>query len=131
MSIEILCEDLIESAQQNDKVLFVDDDPILRKSMTRVIKMHGYNVDNAKDTYSALELCKKNNYSLIITDYDMPINNGLALLKSLKKMKYPCPVFLYSSHCMLSEEVAKEMGFAGYCSKTEIMDIMDVIKGNY
>ena len=70
------------------KILFVDDDYRLLKSFQRVLSKR-FSVSIATDAVSALAILKEEqDFSLVISDYKMPIMNGVDLLSNLKN-NYP------------------------------------------
>ena len=102
------------------KVLFVDDDPILRhiiqKKFTRY--KHSFSVITAGDGLEAIEKLKENTISLVVTDLQMPKMDGLTLLAHLSE-KYPdIQVIVQTGHSTPElKKVALERGAAGYIEK--------------
>jgi len=70
---------------QPDKILIVDDEPLILFSLRRLFKKHNIDIDVETDSIKALELARINNYKLIICDYKMPNLNGVDLLKLIKE----------------------------------------------
>jgi len=71
-----------------NKVLFVDDDEHILKSIKRSLIKEPYEMYFAFSGREALNVMKRNNISVIITDMKMPGMNGLELLKIIKD-EYP------------------------------------------
>ena len=67
------------------RVLIVDDDPAIRKSMSDFIEYSGYKSLQAESGLKALELLKVNHVDVVITDIMMPGMNGLELTDLIKK----------------------------------------------
>jgi len=67
------------------RVLIVDDDPAIRKSMGDFIEFSGYKSLLAESGINALELLKVNHVDVVITDIMMPGMNGLELTDLIKK----------------------------------------------
>ncbi|MCR4587840.1 MAG: response regulator, partial [Lachnospiraceae bacterium] len=69
----------------NKKILIVDDSALMRRVLGDIIESDGrFQVaDRAKDGKEALELLKKNRYDAVVLDVNMPVMNGLELLKEL------------------------------------------------
>lgn len=69
------------------KILIVDDFATMRRIMKNILKQLGFtNITEADDGTVALELLKKNQFDLIISDWNMPKMTGLELLKSVRGM---------------------------------------------
>lgn len=66
-------------------VLLVDDEPdLLEVAKLHLEKSGSFSVDTCQSARSALTSIEKKRYDAIIADYDMPVMNGLDLLKELK-----------------------------------------------
>ncbi len=72
----------------NNRILIVDDDNIIRNSLQDMLELEGFSCGEADCFREALAELERHNYSIIITDINLPDNNGLELLKSIKKY-YP------------------------------------------
>jgi two-component system chemotaxis response regulator CheY len=67
------------------KVLVVDDFPTMRRIVKNLLKQLGYeNIDEAEDGAQALAKLKNGGYGLLITDWNMPVMEGIDLLKHLR-----------------------------------------------
>jgi len=73
-----------------DKVLIVDDDPMLLTILTESLKKYCniFQVVTAKDGLAAIKTMQKQRFHLVITDLHMPMINGLVLLSYINK-NYP------------------------------------------
>ncbi len=69
------------------KILIVDDFATMRRILKNILKQLGFtNISEADDGSTALEQLKKNQFDLIISDWNMPKMSGLDLLKSVRGM---------------------------------------------
>ena len=66
------------------KILLIDDDRLLRMSMQVAFEAEGYDVVEAENGKSGLEIIKNNRPDMIICDIKMPEMDGLTLLKIVK-----------------------------------------------
>jgi DNA-binding response OmpR family regulator len=102
------------------KVLFVDDDRILRHLIQKKLDKHKttFTVLTAKDGLDAVKELKENTVSLVVTDLQMPQMDGFALLAHLSA-KYPdIPVIIQTGYgTSKSRKHALERGAAGYIEK--------------
>jgi DNA-binding response OmpR family regulator len=55
------------------KILLLEDDPNLAKTLVKYLKRHGYEVDWAKNGEEAIELSYENRYALYLFDVNMPL----------------------------------------------------------
>jgi CheY-like chemotaxis protein len=66
------------------RLLFVDDDPILREFAQVNLATAAAEVDVASDGVEALEALSRNRYDLLLVDLDMPRMDGFELLAHLR-----------------------------------------------
>jgi len=67
------------------KVLIMEDDESARNMLARVIKKEGFTVLTAENGRIGLEIFKKENPLIVISDLKMPEMSGLEALKEIKK----------------------------------------------
>jgi len=68
------------------KILIVDDSGTMRKIISRTIMLTGLPVDemfNAEHGRQALDLMKQKDVSLVITDINMPVMDGITMLEKM------------------------------------------------
>lgn len=66
-------------------ILFVEDEPTLQKLVGRFLEKEGYQVINALNGETGLELSKKMKPDLILLDLILPKKDGFEVLEELKK----------------------------------------------
>lgn len=66
------------------KILFVEDEPVLQKTVGRYLEQEGYEVFSATDGEAGLELAQKEKPDLILLDLILPKKDGFAVLQELK-----------------------------------------------
>jgi DNA-binding NtrC family response regulator len=67
------------------RILVVDDEQIIRESLSFVLKREGYGVDEAANGKEALTKHEVLPYDIIITDVEMPEMKGVELLKQIRQ----------------------------------------------
>ena len=67
------------------KVLVVDDEPKICHLIEELLKMEGYQVDVSFSGIEALQMIKKGNYEMLLTDLKMPGIDGLELIRKAKE----------------------------------------------
>jgi DNA-binding response OmpR family regulator len=87
-------------------VLVVDDEPMLRNLLSRLLRMEGYDVIEAADGQAALELAEQRRPDLVLLDVMLPARDGLDVLGDLRKTS-EVPVILVSA---LGEEADRVLG---------------------
>ena len=70
------------------KILVVEDEEIIRLMFQQTFESWGFKVDVAENGKDALEMCHQKKYQIVVTDLNMPVMDGMELLKRLKS-KWP------------------------------------------
>jgi diguanylate cyclase (GGDEF)-like protein len=68
-------------------ILLAEDDPVTRMLMTRFLKKAGYEVDAVANGSEALDKMTKRYYPMLVTDWEMPEMDGVALCKAVRNMQ--------------------------------------------
>ena len=89
------------------KILIVDDEENIRQIICKYGRFEGYEVFEAQNGMEAIELCRKNDYDIIIMDIMMPELDGFSACKEIRKFKNT-PVVMLSAR---GEEYDKIHGF--------------------
>ncbi len=79
------------NAEQQKRVLVVDDDQVIRELLVYVLRRHSLIVDEAREGREALELIKENQYAVILLDLLMPVLDGFGVLDVLGGPGLPSP----------------------------------------
>jgi two-component system, OmpR family, phosphate regulon response regulator PhoB len=87
-------------------VLVVDDEPKLRNLLSRLLRMEGYEVLEAEDGQTALDLVAREKPDLVLLDVMLPARDGLDVLGDLRRTS-DIPVILVSA---LAEEADRVIG---------------------
>ncbi|HEX7011458.1 MAG TPA: diguanylate cyclase [Steroidobacteraceae bacterium] len=68
------------------RILLVDDEPTQRLIVARLLKRAGYEVETAANGREALDMLQSGDFQLLITDWEMPQMDGIALCGALRSM---------------------------------------------
>ncbi|MBK5205774.1 MAG: chemotaxis response regulator CheY [Polaromonas sp.] len=67
------------------KILIVDDFPTMRRIIRNLLKeLEFVNVDEAEDGAVGLEKVRSGNYGFVVSDWNMPNMDGLAMLQAIR-----------------------------------------------
>ena len=77
-----------EVSEQTSSILVVDDDPLNREPLRRLLERKGYRVDTAPDGPVALHRLAEETFDLVLLDRMMPGMSGMDVLSELRKL-YP------------------------------------------
>jgi len=90
-----------------NKILIVDDEKNIRNVISEYAKFDGFETAEAADGMEAVEMCRSEDYDLIIMDIMMPRLDGYSAVKEIRKTKQT-PVIMLSAR---GEEYDKLFGF--------------------
>lgn len=69
------------------RILVVDDEEIVLVALRETLRREGYTVETTTDALRALEMVRKEQYAVIITDQMMPLLSGLEFLAQVKQIQ--------------------------------------------
>lgn len=100
------------------KVLVVDDDPVVGRSIDRVLSPSGYAVIAASNGAEALDKLAREDYDVVYTDIKMPGMDGLEVAARIKASRPWLPVVIVTGYGSDANEAkAKGIGVAGFLRK--------------
>jgi two-component sensor histidine kinase len=110
------------------RVLYVDDDPGLRRLAQRALERRGYQVELADGGPEGVAKAAASHFDLMAVDHYMPAVDGLATLELLRALPAPPPVIYVTG----SEEsrvavAALKAGAVDYVVKTVGDDFFDLL----
>lgn len=79
------------------RVLVVDDEPMIRLLNTDILVDAGFRVDTAEDGAAAWDALQLNQYDLLITDNQMPKVGGAELIEKIRVSGMVLPVIMASA----------------------------------
>ncbi len=92
------------------RILVVDDSALMRRVLCDIINADGRFVveDKAMNGQIALDYLMKKKYDAVVLDVNMPVMNGIELLKELQKRKIPAKVIMASTDTMEGAKVTMD-----------------------
>ena len=97
------------TVEASPAILLAEDDPVTRMLMTRFLKNAGYEVDAVANGSEALDKMTKRYYPMLVTDWEMPEMDGIALCNAVRNMQLDGYVYAL----LLTARDAKEHIIAG------------------
>ena len=103
------------------KLLTIEDDVLLRETLTEILEVYGHTVIQAGDGEEGVELFTKTVPDLVLCDVNMPIMDGFAVLEKLKNLvgasKFPPFIFLSAKTEQKNVQHALDLGAVDFVSK--------------
>ncbi|MDH5298716.1 MAG: PAS domain-containing protein, partial [Desulfobulbaceae bacterium] len=107
-------------AQGNERILLVDDEPMVLAVARRLLQSLGYEVVGETDSTEALALfrTRADDFDLVITDMTMPKLTGAQLAEQMLALRPDLPIILCTGfNETINKEMARNLGIKGYALK--------------
>jgi len=105
------------------KILVIDDEELITKSLLRLLSKEGYEVSIARNGSEAMEIIKDTTFDLIVSDVRMPELDGIETIMQIraylkKSNKKPAPEVLITGYADAGKyEKAMDLKVADYLYK--------------
>jgi len=100
------------------KILVIDDERPIRKTLSEILEFEKYTVDQAEDGEQGVEMALKNEYDVILCDIKMPKLDGIEVLEKLQDLDYDPAIVMISGHGTIDTAVeALKKGAFDYIPK--------------
>lgn len=100
------------------KILIIDDEKAIRRSIKEILEFEKYTVEEAEDGAQGLEMALKNNYDVVLSDIKMPKMDGIELLQKLMDAHCESALIIMSGHGNIETAVdAVKRGAYDYLAK--------------
>ena len=114
-------------------IIAIDNDEVLLLMLKEMYAQEGIHCDTCTDAAELMELIRKKEYSLLLTDLNMPEINGFELLELLRTSNVgnskTIPVVVTTASGSCSKEELMERGFSGCLLKpfsiSELLEVSD------
>jgi CheY-like chemotaxis protein len=107
-----------------EKILVVEDDVVIRKSISQTLQEEGYEVDEASDGAQAVGLLNERRFDLVISDFVMPRMDGLKVVEQVHSISPQTPVIFLTGY--LSRKSAESLlhGMAEFVQKPVTVELL-------
>jgi len=87
------------------KVLVIDDERAIRRTLKEVLEYEKYTVEVAESGLVGLEMVSKSSYDVILLDIKMPQMDGIEVLDHILEIKTDIPIIMISGHASIDNAV--------------------------
>lgn len=98
-------------------ILIVEDENGLRECLKEILENDHWVVHEAKNGCEGIEFLANHKVDLVLTDIDMPLKNGLEMLKEFRKTNYNTPVVVMSGKVLIDEKSIIALGACIFLQK--------------
>ncbi|MBI3799755.1 MAG: sigma-54-dependent Fis family transcriptional regulator [Deltaproteobacteria bacterium] len=104
-------------------ILVAEDEALSRKNICRILAEEGYKVSQAADGKEAIEAIDTMDFDLVLTDIQMPVADGLAVLKHVREVAPQTFVTIMTAYASVDTAVtALQLGAQDYLLKPIVFD---------
>lgn len=106
------------------RILLVDDEPGVIKSLEVLLKHLGYYFKGVTDPLKAIEMVRNERYDMIVLDYIMQPLHGDKVVEKIREFNEDIYILLLTGHKDLAPplETIKKLAIQGYCEKSDKFD---------
>ena len=90
----------------SERILVVDDEQIIRESLSFVLRKEGFVVEEAGNGKIAYDKVLESSFDLIITDLEMPEMKGVELLEKIKKLNIQTSIIVITAFGSLDTAIS-------------------------
>jgi len=90
----------------SNKILVVDDEKIIRESLSYILKKEGYEVEEAENGKVAHNILRERSFDLVITDLEMPEMKGTELLQQIRKLNVQTSTVVITAYGSLETAIS-------------------------
>ena len=117
------------------KILVVDDEELVLKTVQRLLRKEGYEVITARNGREAIQHAKEGEFDLLVTDIRMPSMNGIEIIRQIRQIrisagKKPTPEICITGYADNDlNHQAQELGVADYLYKPfDLVEFLACVK---
>ncbi|MBF0595020.1 MAG: response regulator [Candidatus Omnitrophica bacterium] len=115
------------SAENNVKILVIDDEEILRERLQKLLELDDYIVTTAENGPKGLEEFARSCPDVVLLDIKMPGMDGIEVLGRLKQLPHQAEVFILTGHGGLETAIeALRKGAFDYMTKPIDFDELEI-----
>lgn len=123
---KIILSSLMAESLMSKRVLVADDSSTMRKIILRSLTAVGVpGAEEAADGQEAIDMFKKSEYDLVLTDWNMPNKNGLDVIREIRAMNTSVPIIMVTTEAEKTRVLeAIQAGVSDYLVKPFTADTL-------
>ena len=117
------------ASKTREKVLIVDDEENMRKTLSEILMDEGYEVTTAASGEEAVALCQRHNFRVVLMDVRMPGLGGVEAFRTIRRHQEGVRIILMSAYSVdaLKEAALDEGAIAFLCKPLDLEKVVDLI----
>jgi len=89
----------------NEKILIIDREPDIRKTLRTLLRNEGYRVMSASGGDEAVDIFKSEPFDLVVMDINMPVTSGLKVLRKMTKLDEDIKIIVLTGSASIDNAV--------------------------
>ena len=89
----------------NEKILVIDREPDILKTLETLLRKEGYQVRSASGGDEAVDTFESERFDLVIMDINIPVTSGLKVLRKMKKLDEDIKVIVLTGSASIDNAV--------------------------
>jgi len=116
--------------EERANILIVDDNTSLSRTMSFVLKRHGYDVTIASDGHEAIEKVREKPFAMIFMDIKMPRLSGVDALRSIREIRPEAIVTMMTAYAVgdLVEDVLQQGAHGVLYKPVEMGKVIHIVE---
>ena len=110
----------------NDKIIIIDDEPLVLEVLDSMIHRLGYKTESYPNVHNALYNIKDFSFKLIILDYSIPKEDGVENIYKLKDLNKDAKIILLSGYDTSKMNELINIGVYDFLQKPVDIDVLKI-----
>lgn len=106
----------------NCKILYIEDDSLTRKIVTKILSSKYENIITASNGLEGLKLFEDEHPDIIITDLSMPVMSGFQLVEKIRETGSDVPIVITTAYSHEIEQMQNVTIINKPASRQQILD---------
>ena len=121
---------LVDSISRSVKILVVDDNLLIRETLTEILAAHGHEVLSASRGSEALEIIKDGSFDLALMDLNLPGSDGFSVFKQIQEISPNTGVVFITGVELEGElkETSEEINYPLLYKPLDIQNLLTLVK---
>ncbi len=121
---------LVDSISKSVKILVVDDNTLVRESLTGILASHGHEVVSASCGEDALEIVRDGSFDLALMDVNLPGSDGFSIFKQMQEISPGTGVVFITGLELAGEfkETSEELNYPLLYKPLDVQNLLTLVK---
>jgi DNA-binding NtrC family response regulator len=121
---------LVDSISKSLKILVVDDNTLIRESLTEILATHGHEVVSAAQGDEALEKVRHGSFDLTLMDVNLPGSDGFSIFKQIQDISPETGVVFITGVELAGElkDTSEEVSYPVLYKPLDIQNLLTLVK---